>query len=87
MNIRLTTAALMLGFFQVSQALAQSDKEIYTLYRSSAIDTSMRLHIATFDAKEDESYNRENCLIAASLFAAQPGVKVRYFCEKGRYRP
>jgi hypothetical protein len=47
----------------------------------------MRLHVATFDAQESESYNRENCLVAANLFAAQPGVKVRYFCEKGRYRP
>ena len=87
MNRRLTIAALLLGFFQFSQALAQSDKEIYTLYRSSAIDTSMRLHVATFDAKGTESYNRENCLLAANLFAAQPGVKVRYFCEKGRFRP
>jgi len=66
---------------------AQDSGTVYTLYRTSPLDASMRLHVATFDAKETESYNRENCLVAADLFAAQPGVKVRYFCEKGRFRP
>jgi hypothetical protein len=47
----------------------------------------MRIHVATFDAKESESYNRENCQEAARLFAAQPSVTARYFCEKGRYHP
>jgi len=46
----------------------------------------MRLHIATFDAAEKEEYNRENCDVAQKLFGAQPGVKTRFWCEKGRYR-
>jgi hypothetical protein len=73
--------------FFVSRSFAQVEGVVYTLYRTSPVDASMRLHVATFDAQESESYNRENCLVAANLFAGQPGVKVRYFCEKGRYRP
>jgi hypothetical protein len=46
----------------------------------------VRMHIATFDAEEGEEYNRENCQIAQDLFQKQPGVKVRYWCEMGRYR-
>lgn len=45
----------------------------YTLYRSS-VTGPMRIHIATFDSNDGIEYNR------------QPGVKVRYWCEKGRYR-
>jgi len=56
----------------------------YTLYRSSVLG-EMRIHVATFDADGDEEYNRENCKIAASLFANQPSVKVRYWCEKGKF--
>jgi len=61
------------------------DSVVYTLYRSSAA-AEMRIHVATFDATETEAYNHENCQIAASLFKAQPGVVVQYWCEKGRYR-
>jgi hypothetical protein len=45
----------------------------------------MRIHIATFDSKEGEEYNRENCELARSLFQAQPGVTVKFWYEKGRY--
>ena len=58
----------------------------YTLYRDSPVGKDLRLHVATFDSSESEDYNRENCLIAAQLFQAQPLVTVRYWCEKGRYR-
>ena len=46
-----------------------------------------RVHIATFDATESGEYNRENCFTARDLFAGQPGVKVRYWCELGNFRP
>jgi hypothetical protein len=60
---------------------------VYTLYRSSVVDPAMRIHVATFDeATGGDSYNGENCRIASELFAKQTGVKVRYWCEKGRYR-
>ena len=60
----------------------------YTLYRSSSTTggESWRLHIATFDAKEDEAYNMGNCQIAQELFQKQPGISVRYWCEKGNFK-
>ncbi len=62
------------------------DSNVYSLYRSSLLDNGMRAHVATFDADESEKYNRTNCEIARDLFAGQPGVDVKYWCEKGRYR-
>ena len=62
----------------------------YTLYRSSPVPTDdlslRRVHVATFDAYENQSYNQENCQTAASLFQAQPGVIVKYWCEKGEFK-
>ena len=58
----------------------------YTLYRGSKADPDLRIHIASFDTADGLAYNRENCEIAARLFQTQPGVTVRYWCEKGRYR-
>jgi hypothetical protein len=70
--------------------LGGADDAVYTLYRTSAIPNApselMRIHMATFDADGGEQYNRENCQLSAELFQAQPGVTVRYWCEKGRYR-
>lgn len=65
------------------------DREVYTLYRSSVVLPNARLHIATFDfAGEGRSaYNMENCQLASGLFQQQPGVKTRFWCEQGRYRP
>ncbi|HFF5999867.1 TPA: hypothetical protein ACGY71_001349 [Stenotrophomonas maltophilia] len=63
-----------------------SDANTYALYRSSTV-LDGRIHVATFDAKEDEGYNRDNCETARGLFQGQPGVEVRYWCEKGRFRP
>lgn len=70
----------------VGPALAASDSVVATLYRSSVVIENARLHVATFDADAPFDYNWENCQLAADLFAAQPGVKVRFWCEKGRYR-
>ena len=44
------------------------------------------MHVATFDTANGREHNRENCHIAAELFATQPGVVVRYWCEKGGFR-
>jgi hypothetical protein len=85
MIVRLIASATFV-LLQTTLAFAQAEQIIFTLYRTSPVDASMRLHVATFDAKENENYNWENCLLAANLFAAQPGVKARYFCEKGRFR-
>lgn len=63
-----------------------SEASTYTLYRNSVMDRGLRIHVATFDTKDGEAYNRENCQIAMDLFQKQPGVTVRYWCEKGKFR-
>ncbi len=47
----------------------------------------MRIHVASFDAADGEKYNQENCATVLDLMQRQEGVKVRFWCEKGRYRP
>jgi hypothetical protein len=59
---------------------------VYTLYRNSVTEENMRIHIATFDVNEQDEYNKGNCEIARALFQQQPGVKVKYWCEKGYYK-
>ncbi len=73
------------------------DDATFTLYRNSLLlhGETMRFHVATFDSHSSlwtsssdsyESYNKENCDLAASLFQQQPDVKTKFWCEKGRYR-
>ena len=62
------------------------DDSTYTLYRSSVTDPTMRVHIATFDTDNKAAYNQANCDLARDLFQKQDGVKVKFWCEKGRYR-
>ena len=66
--------------------LRASDDKVYTLYRSSMAKGALRVHVATFDADEPAKYNRGNCEIAKQLFQNQPGVNVRYWCEKDYYK-
>lgn len=70
-------------------------RNVYTLYRSD-VQGSLRIHVATFDAymtsvdgksSGEDYYNGENCRTAMDLFQQQPGVRVRYWCEKGRFNP
>ena len=63
-----------------------SQSESYTLYRNSIADEFERIHVASFNAKEDEKYNQENCDIAKELFQKQDGVKTKFWCEKGVFR-
>ena len=58
----------------------------FTLYRNSVTDRSMRIHVGTFDAVDGEKYNSGNCDLAATLFASQAGVIVRFWCERGPYK-
>lgn len=77
---------LILAGFWSCAAKAADENSVFTLYRNSVVGVDMRLHVATFDAADGEAYNRENCWIAAELFKSQPNVRVRYWCEKGRFR-
>ena len=63
-----------------------NESEVFTLYRASPIDRLMRIHVATFDTVDGPKYNQENCNVAQVLFEAQPGVTVKYWCEKGAYK-
>lgn len=75
---------VVMGAFILASCSNQSD--IYSLYRSSTLGQIMRIHVATFDVAESTGrYNQENCQTAAALFVNQPGVTVRYWCEKGRF--
>ncbi|MRD49682.1 hypothetical protein GHT07_20625 [Caenimonas koreensis DSM 17982] len=58
----------------------------HTLYRNSVLDSTARYHISTFDSSDGDKYNAENCQIAADLFQQQPGVRTRFWCEKGTFR-
>jgi hypothetical protein len=82
----LVTALMMLSVGVLVGACKPSDGKVYTLYRASTVPDIKRIHIATFDADESDDYNRVNCETASSLFEAQLGVVVRYWCEKGSYR-
>lgn len=65
---------------------SQTDDSPYTLYRDSVSGESMRVHVATFDAAENDQYNRSNCAQAQNLFQHQRSVKTRFWCEKGRFK-
>lgn len=67
-------------------ACGVSDRSIFTLYRNSVTNEQMRIHVATFDSSDGEQYNNENCNHAADLFRSQPGLGVRFWCEKGRFK-
>lgn len=63
-----------------------TSESTFTLYRNSVTDVNMRIHVASFDAVDGEAYNRENCEQAKELFQAQPGVKTKFWCEKGSFK-
>ena len=74
----------------IALLLTACGESSYTLYRSSAVSNggeNWRVHVATFDAKGGgEGYNMGNCQIAEELFQKQPGVTVKYWCEKGVFK-
>ena len=79
---------ILVAFFCASAAVAGGalEDDVHTLYRNSLTDRNMRIHVATFDTADGGSYNHENCALAAKLFQSQPGVKTKFWCEKGRFK-
>ena len=64
-------------------------------------DESLRIHIATFDAlplengQDNAKYNLANCEFAQELFITNQShyrgsiysaIKIKYWCEKGRFK-
>ena len=86
--VRIMSAfALGLGSIVSTDGQASPDSPVFTLYRSSVLNSAARIHVATFDAADGGTYNHENCNAAADLFQHQEGVRTRFWCEGGRYRP
>ena len=85
MKFKLHTQALMLVSAILLIACGNSDGS-YTLYRNSSIDEHMRIHVATFNAKDGHDYNMSNCQIAQELFQKQDGIKTKFWCEKGNFK-
>ena len=87
MGLRLRFIAPDSFVVALTMAGCTAETDVFTLYRNSPIDKTMRIHVATFNARAGEKYNAENCDIAAGLFVAQGGVTVRYWCERGPFKP
>lgn len=77
---------LFAPIFLVLVAGCDSDIDTFTFYRNSVTDENMRIHVASFNAEDGEAYNRGNCEQAQKLFQAQPGVRTKFWCEKGAYK-
>ena len=78
--------AIVLVACACTPAFGQANSEVYTLYRNSIMDTTMRVHVASFDSANGKDYNAENCFLTSDLYQDQEGVQVRFWCEPGRYR-
>lgn len=76
----------LLGLIISALVGCESSENFYSLYRNSVLDSSLRIHVATFDASDGLKYNMENCQTAADLFQKQPGVNTKFWCEKGNFR-
>lgn len=61
-------------------------KDTYTLYRNGVANDTLRVHVATFNAKDGAEYNHDTCEQARELFQVQPSTTSRYWCEKGGFR-
>lgn len=76
----------ILSTFSVLGYSKKVDKnKIYTLYRDS-YGTNLRIHISTFDADQNEQWNKVNCKEAAKLRTNKKHNNNKYWCEKGYYR-
>ncbi|WP_173088634.1 hypothetical protein [Devosia sp. 1635] len=78
--------AVLAVVMSIAPAMGQYEGDVYTLYRNSVTDATMRIHVATFDSVDGKDYNYENCTGAADLFQGQDSVQVRFWCEPGRFR-
>lgn len=92
--------SLPVFFFSVLIACSGGGRhsDTTTLYRNSALDPTIRIHWATFDADEsDPAYNLNNCGMAARLLNANVAASAKaegkerdpsvgFWCELGPYR-
>jgi hypothetical protein len=81
---RVALLVLLLALQTCSQPAEAGN--VYTLYRSSLANDSLRIHVASFNAAGGGTFNRDSCEYTRDLYQAQPGIKTRFWCEKGTYR-
>lgn len=79
-------AATILVCLTLAPPASADSPSTFSLIRDSALDPTMRIHVATFDTREGEAYNLENCNLVAVLMQQQPGVTTRFWCERGAFR-
>lgn len=77
---------VMMGALAQSLPARADQTTAFTLLRDSVTDRTIRVHVASFDTDHGEAYNLENCNLVAVLLQQQPGVRTRFWCEKGPYR-
>jgi hypothetical protein len=68
--------------------LAEPSSKVYTLYREE-LAPSNRAHVATFDSKNSEEYNRITCEQTRDLHQMDVRgrlVEHQFWCEKGYYK-
>ncbi|MFZ4478683.1 MAG: hypothetical protein ACOYNZ_12670 [Rhodoferax sp.] len=64
-------------------AHGSSDKDTYTLYRSSVANPKLRVLVAVYDAPNGKNYNTQKCRTAQGEYQ-QLAVAERFWCEQGR---
>ena len=75
--VRLLTAFTM-GCFAFSLSGCEAERsDSFTLYRNSALDHSLRVHWASFNANDKDNYNMNNCLMAARLLNANVSASAK----------
>ena len=86
-GMRVIVLILGLLLAACNQTNVQTEANVYTFYRNSILEPSMRIHVATFDSVDRTDYNRASCEEAAGLYRKHDTEKKNWWCEKGRYRP
>ena len=70
----------------VAAAACSGGSASFTLYRNGVANDTLRIHVATFDAKDGPEYNHDTCEEARELFQVQPTARSKYWCEKGHFK-
>jgi hypothetical protein len=92
-RVAIVTLALSASAATAVAQQRQSAQTAYTLYRNSPMfkdkpQMSQRIYIASFDAADEEEFNRTNCETAPELLTEHNSAPLapRFWCEQGRFR-
>lgn len=68
---RLRRGSVLFGLAALA-ACGTSEGDTYTLYRRGVLSPELRVHVATFDAKNDGKANRETAKLPAIYSQSNP---------------